>query len=127
MGSTPVEPSPDPAAELAALPEDALRVAFDALPEAALIADARGRVQYANSLAHKLLGEELVLGQSAWWSNPPPQANDADVDATLFVARVSGATLRRTVASLPGLDALSLIVLTVVSTVDAAYPVRDPA
>jgi PAS domain S-box-containing protein len=112
-------------AHVAVLPEAALRAAFDALPEAALIVDAHGRVLYANALAARLLGEELVLGQSAWWSDPPPEPNDDRTDPTLFVARVSGATLRQTAVRLAGVDGLSLIVLTVVSTADAD-PVRDP-
>ena len=113
-------------AETASLPEATLRAAFDALPQAALIVDRAGRVQHANALAHRLLGEELVLGQSAPWSEPDPEPSDREVGPrTLFTARVTGATLRRTTASLAGNDALLLIVLTVVSTADAAYQVRD--
>jgi PAS domain S-box-containing protein len=127
MDAVPGEPPPDPSLGVAGLPEAPLRAAFDALPEAALIVDAQGRVQDANSLAHRLLGEELVLGQSAPWSEPDPQPSEGDRGpGTPFVARVTGATLRRTTASLAGVDGLSLIVLTVVSTADAAYPVRDP-
>jgi PAS domain S-box-containing protein len=115
------------AADVAVVAEASLRAAFDALPEAALIVDGRGRVQAANPLAHRLLGEELVLGKSAAWSEPDPEPHDGDVDPrTLFVARLSGATLRRTTARLAGVDGLSLIVLTVVSTAEAAYPVHDP-
>jgi PAS domain S-box-containing protein len=125
MDTPRAEQRPAEAAEVAAIPDALLRAAFDVLPEAALIVDAYGRVQYANCLADRLLGEELVLGQSAPWSEPTSAPHESDVDPrTLFVARVSGATLRRTTASVG--DGLSLIVLTVVSTADAAYPVRDP-
>ena len=62
------EHRPGRAAQPPALAEDPLRAAFDALPEAVLIVDERGQVQHANSLAHRLLGEELVFGQSAPWS-----------------------------------------------------------
>jgi PAS domain S-box-containing protein len=120
------EHRPGRAAQAPALTEDPLRAAFDALPEAVLIVDERGQVQHANSLAHRLLGEELVFGQSAPWSEPDPEPSDADVGLRTFVARATGATLRRTTASLGGGDGLCLIVLTVVSTSDAAYPVRDP-
>ena len=124
----PREQRPGSAVGVAALPEASLRAAFDALPEAALVVDAQGRVQDANSLAHRLLGEELVFGQSAPWSEPDPPPSEGDQGPrTLFVARVTGATLRRTTALLAGVDGLSLIVLTVVSTADAAYPVRDPS
>jgi signal transduction histidine kinase len=67
-----------------------------------------------------------VLGQSALWSEPDPEPSDRDVGLRTFVARATGATLRRTTASLGAGDGRSLIVLTVVSTADAAYPVRDP-
>jgi PAS domain S-box-containing protein len=122
----PGEHRPGPGAQAPLLTEASLRAAFDALPEGALIVDERGRVQVANSLAHRLLGEELVLGQSASWSEPDPEPSDGDVGLRTFVARATGATLRRTIASLGGGDGLCLIVLTVVSTADAAYPVRDP-
>jgi PAS domain S-box-containing protein len=122
----PGERGPGAAAKVTVLPEASLRAAFDALPEAALIVDEGGRVQYANSLAHRLLGEELVFGHSAPWSEPDPKPSDGGAGRTLFVARATGATLRRTSAGLAGVEGLSLIVLTVVSTADAAYPARDP-
>jgi PAS domain S-box-containing protein len=126
MDSAPVQPRAGQAADPAVLSEPALRAAFDALPEAALIVDREGRVQGANSLAYRLLGEELVLGHSAPWSEPDPEPSDGESGPrTLFVARATGATLRRTIASLAGVDDLSLVVLTVVSTADAAYQVRD--
>jgi PAS domain S-box-containing protein len=104
-----------------------LRAAFEALPQAALIVDGAGCVQYANALAHRLLGDELVLGQSATWSEPDPERSDTeDAARTSFVARATGVSLRRTSASLPDVDGLSLIVLTAVSTAETAYPVRDP-
>ena len=97
------------------LTEASLRAAFDALPQAALIVDRAGCVQYANALAHRLLGDELVIGQSAAWSEPDPERRDTeDTARTSFVARATGVTLRRTSASLPGVDGLSLIVLTAV-------------
>ena len=126
MDAPPGERRPGPAAPAPALTEASLRAAFDALPEAALIVNERGQVQDANSLAHRLLGEQLVLGQSAPWSEPDPEPSDGEVGLRTFVARATGATLRRTTASLAGGDGLCLIVLTVVSTADAAYPVRDP-
>ena len=126
MDMPPGEHRPGPAAQAPTLTEASLRAAFDALPEAALIVDERGQVQYAISLAHRLLGEELVLGRSAAWSEPDPEPSDGDVGLRTFVARATGATLRRTTASLGGGDGLCLIVLTVVSTAEAAYPVRDP-
>ena len=109
------------------LTEASLRAAFDALPEAALIVDRAGCVQYANALAHRLLGDELVIGQGAAWSQPEPERSDTD-DAvrTSFVARATGVSLRRTCAPLPDVDGLSLIVLYAVSTAKTAYPVRDP-
>ena len=109
------------------LTEASLRAAFDALPEAALIVDRAGCVQYANALAHRLLGDELVIGQGAAWSQPEPERSDTD-DAvrTSFVARATGVSLRRTCAPLPDVDGLSLIVLYAVSTAETAYPVRDP-
>ena len=109
------------------LTEASLRAAFDALPEAALIVDRAGCVQYANALAHRLLGDELVIGQCAAWSQPEPERSDTD-DAvrTSFVARATGVSLRRTSAPLPDIDGLSLIVLYAVSTAETAYPVRDP-
>jgi PAS domain S-box-containing protein len=118
---------PGPASEPAALPESSLRAAFEALPEAALIVDRAGCVQYANALAHRLLGDELVIGQSAAWSEPDTERSDTeDTARTSFVARATGLSLRRTSASLPDADGLSLIVLTAVSTAETAYPVRDP-
>ena len=126
-GSAPGERPPGPAAEPAARHEASLHAAFDALPEAALIVDRAGCVQYANALAHRLLGEELVLGQSAAWSQPDPERSDTEATArTSFVARATGVSLRRTSASLPDVDGLSLIVLNAVSTAETAYPVRDP-
>ena len=107
------------------LTEASLRAAFDALPEAVLIADRAGCVQYANALAHRLLGDELVVGQSAAWSQPEPERSDTeDTVRTSFVARVSGVSLRRTCALLPDVDGLSLIVLYAVSA-ETAYPVGD--
>ena len=109
------------------LTEASLRAAFDALPEAALIVDRAGCVQYANALAHRLLGDELVIGQSAAWSQPEPERSDTeDPVRTSFVARATGVSLRRTCASLPNLDGLSLIVLSAVSTAAAAYGLHDP-
>ena len=109
------------------LTEASLRAAFDALPEAALIVDRAGCVQYANALAHRLLGDELVIGQGAAWSQPEPARSDTD-DAvrTSFVARATGVSLRHTCAPLPDVDGLSLIVLYAVSTAETAYPARDP-
>ena len=107
--------------------EASLRAAFDALPEAALIVDRAGCVQYANALAHRLLGDELVIGQSAAWSQPEPERSDTeDAVRTSFVARATEVSLRRTCASLPHIDGLSLIVLYAVSSAETAYPVRDP-
>lgn len=109
------------------LTEASLRAAFDALPEAALIVDRAGCVQYANPLAHRLLGDELVIGQSAAWSQPEPERGDTeDPVRTSFVARATGVSLRRTCASLPNLDGLSLIVLSAVSTAETAYGLHDP-
>ena len=109
------------------LTEASLRAAFDALPEAALIVDRAGCVQYANALAHRLLGEELVVGQSAAWSQPEPERTDTeDPVRTSFVARATGVSLRRTCVSLPNFDGLFLIVLSAVSTAETAYGVRDP-
>lgn len=109
------------------LTEASLRAAFDALPEAALIVDPAGCVQYANALAHRLLGDELVIGRSAAWSQPEPERSDTeDPVRTSFVARATGVSLRRTCASLPNLDGLSLIVLSAVSTAETAYGVHDP-
>src|SRR5215471_6747718 len=100
MESAPAERPPGAAAEPAALPEASLRAAFEALPEAALIVDRAGCVQYANALAHRLLGDELVLGQSAAWSEPDPERSDTeDTARTSFVARATGLSLRRTSAS----------------------------
>jgi PAS domain S-box-containing protein len=126
-GSAPGERAPGPAPEPVALPEASLRAAFEALPEAALIVDGAGCVKYANALAHRLLGDELVIGQSAAWSEPEPERSDTeDTARTSVVARATGVSLRRTSASLPEVDGLSLIVLTAVSTAETAYPVRDP-
>ena len=109
------------------LTEASLRAAFDALPEAALIVDRAGCVQYANALAHRLLGDELVIGQSAAWSQPEPERSDTeDAVRTSFVARATGVSLRRTCASLPNLDGLSLIVLSAVSAAETAYGLHDP-
>ena len=109
------------------LTEASLRAAFDALPEAALIVDRAGCVQYANALAHRLLGDELIIGQGAAWSQPEPERSDTDDSVrTSFVARATGVSLRRTSASLPHIDGLALIVLYAVSTAETAYPVRDP-
>jgi PAS domain S-box-containing protein len=118
---------PGPAGEVAALPEAALRAAFDSLPEAALIVDGQGRVLDANSLAHRLLGDELVIGHRAPWSQPEPERSDTeDTVRTSFVARASGVSLRRTSASLADVDGLSLIVLYAVSTAPTAYPMPGP-
>ena len=107
--------------------EASLRAAFDALPEAVLIVDRAGCVRYASALAHRLLGEELVIGQSAAWSQPEPERSDTeDTVRTSFVARATGVSLRRTCASLPDVDGLALIVLHAVSSAETAYPVRDP-
>ena len=126
-GSAPGERPPGPAEEPAALPEASLRAAFEALPEAVLIVDRAGCVQCANALAQRVLGDELVIGQSAAWSEPDPERSDTeDTARTSFVARATGVSLRRTSASLPDVDGLSLIVLTAVSTAETAYPVRDP-
>jgi PAS domain S-box-containing protein len=109
------------------LTEASLRAAFDALPEAALIVDRAGCVQYANALAHRLLGDELVIGQSAAWSQPEPERSDTeDPVRTSFVARSTGVSLRRTCASLPNLEGLSLIVLSAVSTAETADGLQDP-
>jgi PAS domain S-box-containing protein len=108
------------------LTEASLRAAFEALPEAALIVDGAGCVRYANALAHRLLGDELVIGQRAAWSQPEPERSDTeDTVRTSFVARATGLSLRRTCASLPDVDGLSLIVLYAVSA-ETAYPVGDP-
>jgi PAS domain S-box-containing protein len=125
--STPAERPAGRAPQPAALPDASLRAAFEALPEAALIVDRGGRIQYANALAHRLLGDELVIGHSAAWSEPDPERSDTqDAAHTSFVARATGLSLRRTSASLPDAEGLSLIVLTAVSTAETAYPVRDP-
>jgi PAS domain S-box-containing protein len=109
------------------LTEASLRVAFDALPEAALIVDRAGCVEYANALAQRLLGDELVIGESAAWSQPEPERSDTeDPVRTSFVARATGVALRRTCASLPNLGGRSLIVLNAVSTAESAYGVHDP-
>ena len=109
------------------LTEACLRAAFDVLPEAALIVDAAGRVRYANAFAHRLLGEELVIGQGADWSQPEPERSDTEATVrTSFVAPATGLSLRRTCVPLPDVDGLSLIVLTAVATAETAYPVRDP-
>jgi PAS domain S-box-containing protein len=109
------------------LTELSLRAAFDALPEAALIVDQAGCVRYANALAHRLLGDELVVGQSAAWSQPEPERSDTeDAVRTSFVARATGVSLRRTCASLPNLDGRSLIVLSAVSPAETAYGLHDP-
>ena len=109
------------------LTEACLRAAFDVLPEAALIVDAAGRVRYANAFAHRLLGEELVIGQGADWSQPEPERSDTGATVrTSFVARATGLSLRRTCVPLPDVDGLSLIVLTAVATAETAYPVREP-
>ena len=97
-----------------------------ATAEAVLIVDRAG-VQCANALAHRLLGDEAVIGLSAAWSRRNPECSDTeDTARTSFVARATGVSLRRTSASLPDVDGLSLIVLTAVSTAETAYPVRDP-
>jgi hypothetical protein len=115
MESAPAERPPGPAAEPAALPEASLRAAFEALPEAALIVDRAGCVQCASALAYRLLGAELVIGQSAAWSEPDPERGDSeDAARTSSVARATGLSLRRTRVSLPDADGLSLIVLTAV-------------
>lgn len=109
------------------LTEASLRAAFEALPEAVLIVDRAGCVQYANALAHRLLGDELVIGQGAAWSQPEQERSGTeDTVGTSFVARATGVSLRRTCASLPDVDGLSLIVVYAVSTGETAYPVRDP-
>jgi PAS domain S-box-containing protein len=126
-GSTPGERPPGPAAPAAELAEGSLRTAFDALPEAVLIVDVAGRVRYANALAYRLLGDELVIGRGAAWSQPEPERSDTeDSVRTSFVARATGVSLRRTCASLPAAGSLSLIVLSAVSSGEAADPVRDP-
>jgi PAS domain S-box-containing protein len=126
-GSAPGERPPGPAAEPAALPAASLRAAFEALPEAALIVDGAGCVQYANALAYRLLGDELVLGQIAGWSQPEPERSDPEDNVrTSFVARATGVSLRRTCVSLPDADGLSLIVLTAVTAAETGSPVRDP-
>jgi PAS domain S-box-containing protein len=108
------------------LTEASLRAAFDALPEAVLIVDRAGCVQYANALAHRLLGDELVIGQGAGWSQREQERNRTeDTVCTPFVARATGVSLRRTCASLPDVDGLSLIVLYAASA-ETAYPVGDP-
>jgi PAS domain S-box-containing protein len=107
------------------LTEASLRAAFEALPQAALIVDRAGCVQYANALAHRLLGDELVIGQGTAWSQPEPERSDTeDTVRTSFVARATGLSLRRTCAPLSEGDGLSLIVLTAVSTAETAL--RDP-
>jgi PAS domain S-box-containing protein len=109
------------------LTEASLRAAFDALPEAALIVDRAGCVQYANALAHRLLGDELVIGQSAAWSQPEQERSDTeDAVRTSFVARATGVSLRRTCASLSNFDGLSLIVLSAVSAAETPYGLHDP-
>jgi PAS domain S-box-containing protein len=109
------------------LPEGWLQAAFDVLPEAALIVDRAGCIQYANALAHRLLGDELVIGQSAAWSQPEPERSETqDAVRTSFVARATGVSLRRTCASLPDVDGPSLIILYAVSTAKTAFPLRDP-
>jgi PAS domain S-box-containing protein len=109
------------------LTEASLRAAFDALPEAALIVDRAGCVQYANALAHRLLGDELVIGQSAAWSQSEQERSDTeDAVRTSFVARATGVSLRRTCASLSNFDGLSLIVLSAVSAAETPYGLHDP-
>ena len=124
--SAPAERPPGPASEPAALPAASLRAAFEALPGAALIVDRAGCVQYANAPARRLLGDELVIGRSAAWSQPEQErSGTGDAVGTSFVARATGVSLRRTCASLPDIDGLSLIVLYAVSA-ETAYPVGDP-
>jgi PAS domain S-box-containing protein len=121
-------PKLDGGTPIDALTEACLRAAFDVLPEAALIVDRVGSVQYANALAHRLLGDELVIGQAAAWSQPEPERSDTeDTVRTSFVARATGLSLRRTYAPLPDVDGLSLIVLSAVSTAETTGPGRDPA
>ena len=127
MDNAPVERTHGLAAAAAELPEGSMRAALDALPEAALIVDAAGRVRYANALAHRLLGDELVIGRGAAWSQPEAERSDTgDAVRASFVARTTGVSLRRTCASLPDVDGLSLIGLNAISTAETAYPVRDP-
>jgi len=124
--STPAERPPGPTAERATVPEVSLRAALEALPEAVLIVDRAGRVQYANALAHRLLGDELVIGQGAAWSQPEQERSGTEaIVRTSFVARATGVPLRRTCVSLPDVDGLSMIVLYAVSA-ETAYPVGGP-
>ncbi len=109
------------------LTEASLRAAFEALPQAALIVDRAGCVRYANALAHRLLGDELAIGQGTAWSQPESERGDTeDTMRTSFVARATGLSLRRMCVPLSDLDGLSLIILSAVSTAETAYPVRDP-
>ena len=68
-------------ASAAALPEDAVPAALDAVPFGVVVLDEHQRVAYANRTADQLLPNGLQIGEGAQWATvpqPPPEAGTTD-------------------------------------------------
>jgi PAS domain S-box-containing protein len=126
-------------ASAAALPEDAVPAALDAVPFGVVVLDEHQRVAYANRTAHQLLPNGLQIGEGAQWATvpqPPPQEGTTDWGAgpdrtaspqiaiTTLSGRLGGRVRAMRVAA-DGLERGTLIVMSPLS--GSAEPARDPA
>jgi len=126
-------------ASAAALPEDAVPAALDAVPFGVVVLDEFQRVAYANRTADRLLPNGLRIGEGAQWAavpQPPPEEGTTDWGAgpdragapqiaiTTLSGRLGGRVRAMRVAA-DGLEPGTLIVMSPLS--GSAEPARDPA
>jgi PAS domain S-box-containing protein len=126
-------------ASAAALPEDAVPAALDAVPFGVVVLDEHQRVAYANRTADRLLPNGLQIGEGAQWATvpqPPPEegtthwgagpdrAEAPQIAITTLSGRLGGRVRAMRVAA-DGLERGTLIVMSPLST--TAEPARDPA
>lgn len=119
----------------AALPDDALPAALEALPFGVVVLDERERVIYANRTAHRL-AHGLRIGESAQWATiPQPRLDDRTSDAAgeddsvqIAIATLSARLGGRVRALRIAADGLERQTLTVMSELpDSQERGRDPA
>ena len=126
-------------ASAAALPEDAVPAALDAVPFGVVVLDEHQRVAYANRTADQLLPNGLQIGEGAQWATvpqPPPEEGTTDWGAgpdradspqiaiTTLSGRLGGRVRAMRVAA-DGLERGTLIVMSPLSA--SAGRARDPA